>query len=347
MFRRTLAFLAAGLLAVPVAAGDLGMGDPAPALQVQWVKGEPVAALAADQTYVVEFWATWCGPCRKSIPHLTALQKEYGDRVTFIGVSVWENDQANVAPFVEKMGDQMAYRVAMDRLDGDEKGAMASTWMQAAGQRGIPAAFIVEGGKIAWIGHPQARDEALSAIVGGTYDLASAKQAMEREGKSKALFVAVQEAAQKGEWQEALTKIDELLALDAQMELYAGPTRYMALLGIGQADKAAAYGKAFVAGAAKDEPNALNALAWSIVDPEAGMEPKDLDLALAAATRANDISEGKEPGILDTLARVWFEKGDVAKAIELQKKAVEMAKGTGWEKELQRTLEEYQGAAKS
>lgn len=347
MFRRTLAFLAAGLLAVPAAAGELGMGDPAPALQVQWVKGEPVASLAADKTYVVEFWATWCGPCRKSIPHLTELQKEYGDRVTFIGVSVWESDQADVAPFVEKMGDQMAYRVAMDRVDADEEGAMATSWMKAAGQRGIPAAFIVEGGKIAWIGHPQAMDEALAAVVDGTYDLASAKEAMEREGKSKALFVAVQEAAQKGEWQEALAKMDELQALDPKMELYVGPTRYVALLGIGQPEKAAAYGKAYVSGAAKDEPSALNALAWSIVDPEGGLEHKDLDLALAAATRADEVSEGKDPQILDTLARVWFEKGDVAKAIELQEKAVELAKGTSWEKELERTLEEYRGEAKS
>jgi len=44
-----------------------------------------------DKTYVVEFWATWCGPCKATIPHLTKLQKEHPD-VTFIGVSVFEND---------------------------------------------------------------------------------------------------------------------------------------------------------------------------------------------------------------------------------------------------------------
>src|SRR5262249_18297967 len=71
---------------------SLGVGDPAPKLNVKsFVKGEPIATLELDKLYVVEFWATWCGPCRVSIPHLTELQKKYPD-VAFIGVSVWEQD---------------------------------------------------------------------------------------------------------------------------------------------------------------------------------------------------------------------------------------------------------------
>lgn len=346
MFRRSLALLAAGLLAVPALAGGLELGDPAPALDVQWVKGTPVPALSADGVYVVEFWATWCGPCKKSIPHLSELQAKYADKVTFIGVSVWEKDQAKVAPFVETMGDKMAYRVAMDRVEGD-KGAMASSWMEAAGQKGIPAAFIVQAGRIAWIGHPGDMDETLAEVVAGTWDIAAAKVKMEQAEKGEKLFIAAQEAAQAGKWDEALARSDELIAQAPHMEVYIGPLRLAALLGLGRFDVASAYGQAFLTGVGKDNAQALNALAWMIVDPEAKYAQRDLKLAFAAATRANELTEGKEPGILDTLAKVHFDMGEVEKAIEIQQKAVELAKGSSWEQELTRRLEEYKGAAKS
>src|SRR5687767_13027650 len=105
-----LAFALTGVAAAGTARA-IELGDPAPELQIaKWVKGEPVKEFEKGKVYVVEFWATWCGPCRTSIPHLTEMQKKYEDKVVFIGVS--DEDAETVAPFVDKMGDEMAYRVA-------------------------------------------------------------------------------------------------------------------------------------------------------------------------------------------------------------------------------------------
>jgi thiol-disulfide isomerase/thioredoxin len=162
--------LAAALLclcAMSATAQDakLTVGSPAPQLDVkEFVKGEPVKQFENGKIYVVEFWATWCPPCVKSIPHLSALQKKHKD-VVFIGVSV-DKDVSKVKPFVTKMGKQMAYRVAIDKMVKGE-GRMSTTWMAAAGQDGIPSAFIVKNGTIAWIGHPMEMDKVLDNLVSG------------------------------------------------------------------------------------------------------------------------------------------------------------------------------------
>ena len=116
------------------------------------------------------------------------MAHKYKGKVNFTGVSVWEVKDAKdnsyidkVAEFVNDMGDKMDYNVA---ADGFER-TMAKTWMEAAGQNGIPAAFVIDkSGKIVWIGHPMGGlDKVLDEVIAGTYDVKKAAELAEKQRK--------------------------------------------------------------------------------------------------------------------------------------------------------------------
>jgi len=108
---------------------------------VTFVKGEQVE-IEQGKAFVLEFWATWCPPCRTSIPHLTELQHKYKD-IIFVGLTS-EQPQA-VRKFVTNMGNQMDYRV------GIEDGSLSTMFRV----QGIPHAVVIDtSSKVKWSGHP-------------------------------------------------------------------------------------------------------------------------------------------------------------------------------------------------
>jgi thiol-disulfide isomerase/thioredoxin len=340
-----LVLLGVATLAVaqPVSpAATLKVGDPAPPLKVgKWVQGEPVETFEPGTVYVVEFWATWCGPCIQSIPHVSALQQKHGDKVVVIGQNVFEQDESKVEPFVKQMGEKMTYRVVMDDKSTDQRGAMASTWMEAAGRNGIPAAFIVDQkGKIAWIGHPMGMDDVLQQVVDGKFDPAAEAK------KQEQLQVAqrkVMEALQKDDADAAMAALDDLAKLDPAMGKQVPMIKFGVLLQTGNYGKAYAQGDA-VYEAIKDDAQQLNEIAWTIAT-EPSIKTRDLKLAEKFAARAAEVSKRADASILDTLARVQFDQGKVKEAIATQTEAVSKA-GDALKAELTEALEKYKKADK-
>lgn len=159
------------LLAAPQTT-PLTVGSPAPAMTADlFVKGAEIKTFERGTVYVVEMWATWCGPCVASMPHLTELQKKFPD-VRFVGVAGFERgkdaaeNEQRVRDFVSKKGDEIGFTIA---FDGD--GSMGTQWLQAAKRNGIPCAFIVgKDGLVSYIGSPRAEfDTALEKATQVSY----------------------------------------------------------------------------------------------------------------------------------------------------------------------------------
>ncbi len=335
-FLPLLALLTASVAVAQTKDGTLRIGDKAPPMKVaKWVKGAPTTTFKPGQVYVVEFWATWCGPCLTSIPHLTELQKKYGSQVKFNGIAVWQREAKDkyvgtVSAFVKSMGTKMDYAVAADTEPSN--GAMANGWMTAAGQNGIPTAFVVgKDGSIAWIGHPVDIEmtKTLDAVLSGKFDAAGARASAlkkaQAEAAMQAAFTKVIAAFKRNDDAAAEATMKDLVAKYPETASMVLSIRFNRHLEKGREKEAHETLRSEWATADLNASD-LNSFAWDLVTSEK-IKSRDYALAIAMATRGVEITEEKEPNIIDTLAYALFHSGKVTEAITWQQKAVDLTHG--------------------
>lgn len=152
----------------------LHIGDQPPPLRMRaWLKGAPIKQFEKGHVYVLEFWATWCKPCKAAMPRLSATAEKYRGKVTIIGVDIYERESMSLEKlktFVDSMGKRLDYHVAVE-----DSNFMLKSWLHASGEYGMPATMVVDQeGRLAWLGHPADLDKVLPQIVSNDWDVAKA-----------------------------------------------------------------------------------------------------------------------------------------------------------------------------
>ena len=150
----------------------------------------------------------------------------------------------------------------------------------------------------------------------------------------------IQAAFQKRDFKTGVSLLDELIAKFPENTEFK-QIRFQFLLKGEMFDEANKAAESLIE-EAKDEPLELDQLAWILATGVPGPGP-DLDLALSAIKRAEELTESKNASILDTLGRVLFRKGNVDEAIAIQKRAVELADPRQM-KVFQKSLQEFEAA---
>jgi hypothetical protein len=190
--------------------------------------------------------------------------------------------------------------------------------------------------------------------VSGNWDLTAAREeqrkAREDEAKLAKLQPKLDSARQSGDPRKVVAAVEEIVAEVRSAEPMYGPEKLAALLKLDQQDRALQYAQKLLESELSKSTPGLNELAWTIVDPDAGKKPsaKLIKLALEAARKADEIAQGKDGAIADTLAKAYFDSGDAAKALETQERAVRLLKevGEGEDQGVKDRLEQYKKAAK-
>jgi thiol-disulfide isomerase/thioredoxin len=198
---RAAGLLAAGLLSLsPLPAATLGVGAVAPDFVMKTLAGADVRLSDfKDKVVVLDFWATWCGPCLASFPHTQALAAKYKDQGVVVLASGTSDTAAKFRDWIP--ANQPKYPDLVFAWDPNERGS--ATYDERAssklyGVTGIPTQFVVgRDGRIAGVivgngGPTDPRTEAALARAGIKVDAAIVAQA---DARAKAAADAAAERA--------------------------------------------------------------------------------------------------------------------------------------------------------
>ena len=306
----------------PAKDAKLAVGDAPPLLKpTKWLQGDPVAQFEPGRIYVVEFWATWCGPCIAVMPHVGDLQKQYRDKgVTVIGFTASDpsNTAEKVAKFVTKRGPKLGYTFAFaDNRDTYD------AYMKAAKQNGIPCSYVVgKDGKIAFIGHPAFLDYVLPRVLAGTWD---PKEGAAEVARADAEFDKVYAAVlgpKVEEGMKAMSELEEKRPALADSPYFTVPRISMLIRAKKFDDARTAIQKALSKAGDQDDSYLLFQLANALKSPAARDDKSLTALAVQTADALVRIEGDKDVRALQAAAEAYKSASELDKSKEFSARAV-------------------------
>jgi thiol-disulfide isomerase/thioredoxin len=327
-----------------LASEKLEVGSDAPSLSIEhWVqngkdKFPKVTKFESGKVYVIEFWATTCGPCVQSMPHLAELQTKYMDRGLQI-VSISSEPVSVVKDFLDteivdkagvskKIGDVTSVYC----LTTDPDGSSEKDYMLAAEQDGIPCAFIVgKSSKIEWIGHPMELEGILEEVLVDKWD-------REKYVAEQKLIEEIQRVIgglnRQKKYPQALVAIDGYIAkvTDPRLRFGLFKSKIDVLVRTGASEKELLKSYQELFASCAEEPLFVQDVAWSAYEyfVEGKIKSKSLlGMSVAAVGQALPKVEGmNKANLFDTIGRIQFAAGELESAIAAQKNAVQFSDGS-------------------
>ena len=328
----------------------LSIGSKAPNLSVNhWVRDASRKqfedkSFAPGKVYIVEFWATWCGPCISAMPHMAELQQVYADKGVQI-VSVTDERPTTVEFFLEREVRGQSTTEDKDEktktygeltsvyhLASDPDGSTSKSFMEAANRNGIPCVFLIgKQGLIEWIGHPMVVDDPLDRVVNDTWDRVAFVEEYEARQRANDVLTAVSRHMRSNDIKKAVEVIDEFLATSelAQEKRRFKTIKFQLLANnTGYYSDASKFALELLNEDGYDAESA-NDLTWTIYElAESGdFENQDvLKAAISLAQKGVELSDAQlKPYIMDTVAHLQHFIGDHETAYRTQRKAYRIA----------------------
>jgi thiol-disulfide isomerase/thioredoxin len=323
----------------PVAVGpSLKMGDMAPALEIgKWLKGDEVKGFEKDKVYVLEFWATWCGPCIGAMPHLSKLQAKHADKgLRVLGITAEDpnNSLATVQKFIEKKGSRAAYTLAWDN-----EGKTWTNYMVAAQQRGIPCSFVIgKDGKVAFIGHPMSLEDVIPKVLAGTW---KGQEDIDAMMKAEEEFMQVFQKIESDP-KAALEDLEKYKSKYPSKKDQIASREMLLLMKADEWDQAKALAERLSRKAEEEKDSGeLETLAFFWMAPMVNPDRRELDVALHSAKKAVELTKEQEISPLMTLAEIHMAMGDKDKAVALGEKALKLSEDDREKQAIERKVQEY------
>jgi thiol-disulfide isomerase/thioredoxin len=360
--------IAASVLAIALtgvsamAKEPLTIGSAAPPLKIEhWItdgagKFRPIQKFETGKVYVIEFWATTCGPCVQSIPHLADLQDKYADQgVQIIGVTSEAIDEVNdfmTSRALDTRGKPTTIGDLAKKysLTADPDGSTDVDYMLAAKQDSIPVAFIVgKDTKIEWFGHPMEMDDILEDVVKGKWDR---KKYKEEQDFYVEIQSTISKLARQKKFDEAVKALDDFLTRtdDPRIQFVLNKSKIDMQVRAGTSVKDSPAVFATLFGLCKEEPMFAQDVAWTsyelfLQDQLTDRTTISAGIAAMKAAIVQVTDNSMKSNMFDTLSHLQYVSGQLDEAIASQAQAIALG-NPGQKEEFEGFLRELKSQKK-